>query len=273
MTKGGPNGTNGWPRFEWLPWLTVAIVGVSTAFVNATSELMEAARDDRVIPIWAPFLWEYSSCVMLLVLAPFIGEAVRRWPLRREGLPLTLLIHAGLTIVYSLLHVGGFVALRKLGYALAGSVYDFSHGVLPLVLVYEWRKDVIGYVVVGAVYWYFQHRAQQQAARPTDARIEIRDGGAAVFLPPADILWVEAAGNYVEFNTAAKTHLVRGTLASWEARLAAAGFARVHRSRLVNRARIRALKPTSAGDLEITLDDGRTLLGSRRYRAALETAA
>jgi DNA-binding LytR/AlgR family response regulator len=93
-----------------------------------------------------------------------------------------------------------------------------------------------------------------------------------VFLPPADILFVEAAGNYIEFHTATRTHLVRGTLSAWEARLAERGFARVHRSRLVNRARIRALKPTPSGDVEITLDDGRTVLGSRRYRAALAEA-
>ncbi|MBC7769500.1 MAG: LytTR family transcriptional regulator, partial [Phycisphaerales bacterium] len=55
-------------------------------------------------------------------------------------------------------------------------------------------------------------------------------------------------------------------------RLAARGFVRVHRSRLVNRARIGAIKPTPSGDVEITLDDGRILAGSRRYRAALEAA-
>jgi hypothetical protein len=32
------------------------------------------------------------------------------------------------------------------------------------------------------------------------------------------------------------------------------------------------MKPTPSGDLELTLDDGRTMLGSRRYRAALESA-
>jgi len=44
---------------------------------------------------------------------------------------------------------------------------------------------------------------------------------------------------------------------------------RVHRSRLVNRNKIDALKPTPSGDLEITLSGGRTVLGSRRYRAVL----
>jgi DNA-binding LytR/AlgR family response regulator len=66
---------------------------------------------------------------------------------------------------------------------------------------------------------------------------------------------------------------VRGTLASWEAQLTARGFARVHRSRLVNRARIAATKSTPSGDLEITLDGGKTIAGSRRFRSALEPAS
>jgi DNA-binding LytR/AlgR family response regulator len=62
---------------------------------------------------------------------------------------------------------------------------------------------------------------------------------------------------------------VRGTLSAWETRLTARGFIRVHRSRLVNRTKITALKPTPSGDMEITLGEGRTVLGSRRYRAVL----
>jgi DNA-binding LytR/AlgR family response regulator len=48
---------------------------------------------------------------------------------------------------------------------------------------------------------------------------------------------------------------------------------RVHRSRLINRAHIAAIKPTPSGDVDITLSDGRTVTGSRRYRAALEAPA
>ena len=62
---------------------------------------------------------------------------------------------------------------------------------------------------------------------------------------------------------------VRGTLAAWEAKLAPLGFVRVHRSRIVNRARIRAVKPTPSGDIELTLDDGGVIAGSRRYREGL----
>ncbi|WP_442955232.1 LytTR family DNA-binding domain-containing protein [Parasphingorhabdus sp.] len=43
----------------------------------------------------------------------------------------------------------------------------------------------------------------------------------------------------------------------------------MHRSRLVNRTKVAALTPTRSGDFEISLLDGRTVTGSRRYRAGL----
>ena len=89
-------------------------------------------------------------------------------------------------------------------------------------------------------------------------------------LDPAQITWIEAAGNYVEIHAGGAAHLARGTLAAFEERLAGRGFLRVHRSRLVNRARVTTFKPTPSGDLEITLDDGSVIGGSRRFRNTLE---
>jgi len=220
---------------------------------------------------WAePVLWEASSAVVIVGLAPLIGWAIRRWPPRMDRVPLALLIHFGLTIPFALAHVMGIFAIREAAYWAAGARYGFFDEGVGRVLLYEWRKDVLTYASVAAVYWFFQWLSERPPpARQGEERIEIRDGGAAVFLAPADILLVEAAGNYIEFHTTTRTHLVRGTLASWEARLGERGFARVHRSRLVNRARVKAIKPTPSGDVEITLDDGRTVLGSRRYRTAL----
>ena len=161
--------------------------------------------------------------------------------------------------------------MREAAYWAVGARYGFFDDGVAITLVYEWRKDVLVYAAIAATYFWFQRQAEQPPPeRPGDDRIEIRDGGGAIFLAPRDILWVEAAGNYVEFHTAARMHLVRGTLAAWETQLTARSFVRVHRSRLLNRAYIGALAPTPSGDLQITLTDGRTLAGSRRYRAALQ---
>jgi hypothetical protein len=269
VANGGENRASG-DRPGLGPWGVVALVGVVVGVVTATSGVMEGAGDH-----WSePVLWEVTSASVLVAMAPLVGLALMRWPIRADNLVQACPIHLALTLPFSLVHILAIWILREGAYWAIGGRYGFFDDGVGLVMLYEWRKDVITYASIAAVYWWFQRRAEQLAsARPGDARIEIRDGGAALFLAPGDILFVEAAGNYVEFHTPARAHLVRGTLASWEAKLAGRGFARVHRSRLVNRARIGALKPTPSGDVEITLDNGRTLLGSRRYRAALETAA
>lgn len=272
MASGGEKGTSGWPRFEWRPWWAVLAIGFVVVFVNATSGLMEANRDGRPLQAWEPFDWEFSSLVFFMLLSPLVGWAVRRLPPTRTKPVQFIAAHAALTLPFSLAHVTGMVTLRKATYALVGGSYDFTHGQPLLTFLYEWRKDVLSYVVIGAVYYGYDRWVKAKAPATSDQRLELRDGGSASYVAPSDVLFVEAAGNYVEFHTAAKTHLVRATLATWEAQLAARGFVRVHRSRLVNRAHIAAIKPTPSGDIEITLDNGATLAGSRRYRAALEAA-
>lgn len=282
MTSGGDTGTSGeaqksgWPLG---PWASVALVALVVIAVNATSDYLDMSRNGADFDWWEPFVWEISSGLIILAMAPGIGWAMQRWPFTRDSLLKPALVHLGLTIPFSAIHIAAIFLLRNAVYALLGGRYGFFDDGVGLVLVYEWRKDILSYAAIAAFYWMFQYiearrAAAADAARSNagDQRIEIRDGGAAVFLAPSDILFVEAAGNYVEFHTLTRTHLVRGTLASWETRLVARGFARVHRSRLVNRAAIGAIKPTPSGDVEISLTDGRTIVGSRRYRDALQAA-
>lgn len=272
MTTGDKKGTSGWARAEWRPWAFVALVSLVIVTVNASSDFLEMSRSGVDFEWWEPVVWEITSAAVIVAMAPAIGMAVRRWTPTRDNLIRPGLIHFGLTIPFAAIHIISIWLLREAIYWVGKSHYGFFDDGVLLVAFYEWRKDVLSYAVIAATYWIFQYIAERRKApaqAPADERIEVRDGGAAVFLAPGDISHVEAAGNYVEFHTAAKTHLVRGTLASWEARLVARGFIRVHRSRLVNRTKIAALKPTPSGDLEITLSDGRVVLGSRRYRAVL----
>lgn len=270
MTSGNETGASGERRFRPGPWATVALIGALVAFVNISSELTELGRWNSGVHWAAPVLWELSSALVIVGMAPLIGEAVRRWPPRGDDLARAGFIHLGLTLPFALAHVLAVFVIREAAYAAFGARYGFfDNGVLETFL-YEWRKDILVYGAIAATFWWFQRRAEPQPpARAEEDRIEIRDGGSTVFLAPGALLWVEAAGNYVEFHTSARTHLARGTLAAWEARLAGKGFVRIHRSRLVNRRAIASIKPTPSGDVELTLHDGRSLSGSRRYRDAL----
>jgi len=268
VTEGGQNVTNGWPRAEWRPWLTVLFVGIAVAFVNATSGIIEGAGDHWIEPV----LWETSSAMIIIGLAPFVGWAMRRWPFREDRIATSALVHFGLTVPFALAHVVFIFATREAAYRAFGARYGFFDDGVAITLLYEWRKDVLVYAAVAATYWVYNFAAARRHAASAplaDDRIEVKDGATALYLAPSDISHVEAAGNYVEFHTATRTHLVRGTLASWEAQLTPRGFVRVHRSRLVNRSKIIAQRPTQSGDIEISLENGRTIAGSRRYRAQL----
>lgn len=253
--------------------MLVAIAAIITTLVNATSNIIEAERMGVALDARAPWVWELSSIVIVIPLAPLIGLAINRWPFTFAQWPAFLAIHFACASLYSAAHVFGMVMVRKAIYALDGAAYAFAQGNLPLMFFYEWRKDLISYAAIAFCFHWFAERRAREVAAPitaTPERLEIKDGARTILLDPAEILWLEAAGNYVELHTASATHLARGALASFEAKLAPRGFVRVHRSRLVNRARLSAFKPTPSGDLELTLDDGRTLAASRRYRANLE---
>lgn len=268
MTKGDETGMSGWARAEWRPWFAILFACLVLTFVNATSDIMEGAGTH-----WSqPILWEATSAIIIVALAPLIGIAVQRWPLRKDNIAAFAVIHFALTFPFSLAHIGFIFVTRETAYQMVGARYGFFDDGVAITLLYEWRKDVLVYAAIAATYWIFDYIAERNRAAsspPADDRIKLQDGGAAVFLSPDEISHVEAAGNYVEFHTAEKSHLVRGTLASWEERLIACGFVRVHRSRLVNRTKVAALTPTRSGDFEISLLDGRTVAGSRRYRAGL----
>src|SRR5262249_27515268 len=100
-------------------------------------------------------------------------------------------------------------------------------------------------------------------------RLPVPAGDRVVFVNFDDIDWIQAADQYVLVHVAAKAHLMRESLSRLAARLPSDRFARIHRSHLVNVARVREVARLGNGDAELTMADGRKLRGSRRYRDAL----
>lgn len=101
-------------------------------------------------------------------------------------------------------------------------------------------------------------------------RIVVKHAGRITFLNVDEVDWIEAADNYVQLHAGGTTHLVHGTLAKLEARLAPQRFLRVHRSTIVNVSRIQALEPLSHGEYRILLRDGTSLTSGRTYRERLD---
>jgi two-component system, LytTR family, response regulator len=98
-----------------------------------------------------------------------------------------------------------------------------------------------------------------------DSCVLVRKRERVIVLRPEEIDFVEAYGDYVRLRAGADLHVVRGTLADMERRLAPAGFVRIHRSRLVNWQRVREFIADRDHDPVVILRDGRRLDASPTY--------
>ena len=101
-------------------------------------------------------------------------------------------------------------------------------------------------------------------------RISVKSSGRIIFVKVEDLDWVEGADNYVSLHVGSETHLLRETMAAFEARLDPGKFTRISRSAIVNLERIKELQPLFHGEYVILLRDGTRLTLSRTYREKLD---
>ncbi|WP_341703284.1 LytTR family DNA-binding domain-containing protein [Ferrovibrio sp.] len=270
-------------RFPLWVWALYAAGLVLISSVIGSSYWMEAGRGGAVVPVWPFAVDEVTSIVIVFAVTPLVFAWAARLDPGRVGWLRAVAGHVAGMVAFGAVHIGGMIALRKLVYPLFGR--DYGADLMPLAagLIYEGRKDALSYLgmVIGA--WLLDLALQRRAAAAAPVlqpaamagaprRIEIRDGARRVFVDPAEVLWIEAAGNYVELHLPGRSLLQRQTLAAMETALAAEGFLRIHRSRLVNRRHVQAVDSNDSGDFTVTLDDGRQIAGGRRWRAGLQLA-
>jgi two-component system LytT family response regulator len=101
-------------------------------------------------------------------------------------------------------------------------------------------------------------------------RLVVKSGGRVFFVRTDDIVWIEAAGNYVRLHLRDQSHLFRETMNQMESRLDPERFFRIHRSRIVNTEHIKELQPWLNGEYVVVLQNGTELRLSRSYRERLE---
>lgn len=253
------------------------------AAANSAVVIMDIERRSLPIPWWEPITWEYSSCIVLLALFPAQLAFDRRFPFQKDTWLRVLPPHFLASIVYSLIHVLGMVALRHLVYDAKGEQYDFGNW--PRELLYEYLKDVRTYTaVLLAVYFYrllllrLRGEARLLTAPDTGPPVEaierperflVRKLGAEFLVPARDIEWLEAAENYVNLHVRGRAYPLRSTMTAIESRLDPQRFIRVHRSHIVNLDFLAQIEPLDSGDARLLLKDGTRIPCSRRYRNAL----
>ncbi len=100
-------------------------------------------------------------------------------------------------------------------------------------------------------------------------RLPVPVGNRMIFVGFDDIDWIQAADQYVIVHAGPKEYLLRESLQRLADRLPRERFAQIHRSHLVNVAKVREVARLGNGDAEVTLADGQQLRMSRRYRRGL----
>ncbi|HEV7959617.1 MAG TPA: LytTR family DNA-binding domain-containing protein [Rhizomicrobium sp.] len=214
-----------------------------------------------------PTIGEGSSWLSLLLFLwiPWIAWRVAPPGIRPRW---KLLVHIPAALSFALAHVGFFDLLRILTYRLMGARYEVG-AFLPQLL-YETRKDVLGYLVFIGLFSLIDHLLWRQGEAPAEpSTFDIRDGAKLTRVRLAEILAVTSAGNYVEFMLEdGRRLLMRAPLRSVEKELAPRGFVRTHRSWLVNGKKVTTMKPDGSGDYTVELGRQAVPL-SRRFPDAL----
>lgn len=97
------------------------------------------------------------------------------------------------------------------------------------------------------------------------SRFTVRTGPRIQVVSAEDLEWVAAAGDYTELHTRNGAHLLRETMNSLEQKLDPTRFARIHRSRIVNLARVLELRAIDNREHVVKLTDGSQHRSSRTY--------
>lgn len=111
------------------------------------------------------------------------------------------------------------------------------------------------------------------SAKRQAPRIAIRAKGKILFLDVADILAVQAEGNYVSLRHRPNPHLVHESLSSMAEKLKPYGFIRIHRSVLVNISAVEEIQPLPTGEYRLRVKGGKEYLVTRTYKHNLRDLA
>jgi DNA-binding LytR/AlgR family response regulator len=111
------------------------------------------------------------------------------------------------------------------------------------------------------------------AARPWSPRIAIKVKGKILFIHPADVVAIEAQGNYVALQRGESRYLLRESISAVAEKFESLGFIRIHRSVLVNGSFVEEITPHSTGDYGLRVKGGREYTVTRTYRKNLKSLA
>jgi DNA-binding LytR/AlgR family response regulator len=116
-------------------------------------------------------------------------------------------------------------------------------------------------------------RQLEDIAKRQAPRIAFKAKGSILLLDLADILAVQAEGNYVSLQHRPNPYLVRESLSSLAEKLKPYGFIRIHRSVVVNIPAVEEIQPLPTGEYRLRVKGGKEYLVTRTYKHNLKDLA
>jgi two-component system LytT family response regulator len=116
-------------------------------------------------------------------------------------------------------------------------------------------------------------RQLDATAKRQAPRIAVKAKGRILFVDLAEIVAVEAEGNYVSLRRHPNPFLLRESLSSIAEKLRGYGFIRIHRSVVVNISAVEEIQPLPSGEYRLRVKGGKEYLVTRTYKANLRDLA
>lgn len=229
--------------------------------------------------------WPHNLTVSMVhwwgwvLLVPPILLLVMRLPIVAQGWLRSIALYLAAGLVLTAAHLLAVAAVEQAldrvtpGEAFSETLHNVARkraavGMLTFALIV-----LLGHATLFHRRWREGERRREIELVPAEGgsppRFAVRKRSGTLLVEAADILWVEAAGNYVLLHVAGAEHMMRATLEEMCVRLGS-GFVRISRSNLVNLDEIASLGDRSQqGDMTVTLRSGDRLRLTRTYRSAL----
>ncbi len=116
-------------------------------------------------------------------------------------------------------------------------------------------------------------RQLEVIAKRQAPRIAVKAKGRIFFLDLAEIVAVQAEGNYVSLWHRTNPYLLRESLSSMAEKLKPYGFIRIHRSVVVNISAVEEIQPLPTGEYRLRVKGGKEYLVTRTYKNNLRDLA
>lgn len=209
----------------------------------------------------------YMGYGILGLLSGVVYFFHNRFQFYKEQVLKCLVIHAGVSVIFSFLHSLIFSGVY---YIIEPIWQDYAFSLLYKdVLLNYFNSGLIFYwiaIIFSEAYNGFFGKAKFSTGSDQAPTLVIKDQGKTYILAMNEIQYILSADNYAKVVSADKKVMTRESMTNLEKKLDPDLFLRIHRSALVNKNFISEINRTPTGEINLVMSDSAVLPMSRRRK-------